>query len=582
MYGNRVIKAKNLEYQEIKMKTKKVNWNIIAIVILILYPLRHVNTGIDLMDAGYSLGNYQYMAVMNETWKLATYLANLIGFLFTKLPFGKYWIGMNIYTGLLTGIMAAVSFKYCSYRFQDKKLLLFIAEIVALSLCWAPAAILYQYMGYFCMSAAAIVLYEGIEKEQTKNYIIAGVILGLSVIARMPNITYMSMIVPVWFAFWLKKEGTFLQLVQKTGWCVAGYLIGLVPGLVWIGIRYGIKAYPDMIVSLFAMTDQATDYKPTSMITAMFDDYFRYSIWLLFFLLYLAVGLLFFHIIYKKMRHTVLIAAKSCYIAGFLVVLRICYGRGMFGFDYQSHFSYYKWITVYLLATIFLCIYLLFARKELVQKRIWACFLLVMIFVTPLGSNNQLYPIINNLFLVAPVSVWLWADTLKPAMMKFPVKAMVYFIGICMTIQSLLFAFCFIFHDEADTQRVKVDIPGSTSTTGMYTTVDKAQDLQELGGYLEQNSLLDSRVILFGNIPAVSYIFDLEPAIYTTWIDLPSNSQKRLEEELKSLSPENVIVIMGKEIQTGEKQALIENWMETYHYECAFRNDSFYIYKQGR
>lgn len=64
----------------------------IPVLILLLYPLRKVNTGIDLMDGGYSLGNYRFFETMNQTWKLATYLANVLGVLLTKLPFGDTWI----------------------------------------------------------------------------------------------------------------------------------------------------------------------------------------------------------------------------------------------------------------------------------------------------------------------------------------------------------------------------------------------------------------------------------------------------------------------------------------------------------
>ena len=51
----------------------------IPVLILLLYPLRKVNTGIDLMDGGYSLGNYRFFTTMNQLWKLATYLANEVG-----------------------------------------------------------------------------------------------------------------------------------------------------------------------------------------------------------------------------------------------------------------------------------------------------------------------------------------------------------------------------------------------------------------------------------------------------------------------------------------------------------------------
>ena len=41
---------------------------------------------------------------------------------------------------------------------------------------------------------------------------------------------------------------------------------GLLVPLGVIVFKYGVQAYPEMIASLFGMTDTATDYKPTSMI----------------------------------------------------------------------------------------------------------------------------------------------------------------------------------------------------------------------------------------------------------------------------------------------------------------------------
>ena len=75
----------------------------LPVLILLLYPLRKVNTGIDLMDAGYALGNYRFFETMNQVWKLATYLANITGVILSKLPYGDTWLGMNVYTALLVG-----------------------------------------------------------------------------------------------------------------------------------------------------------------------------------------------------------------------------------------------------------------------------------------------------------------------------------------------------------------------------------------------------------------------------------------------------------------------------------------------
>lgn len=93
---------------DMNMKQNKIygflqKW--IPVLILLLYPLRKVNTGIDLMDGGYSLGNYRFFTTMNQVWKLATYLANVLGAALSRLPFGNTWIGMNVYTHFLQALL---------------------------------------------------------------------------------------------------------------------------------------------------------------------------------------------------------------------------------------------------------------------------------------------------------------------------------------------------------------------------------------------------------------------------------------------------------------------------------------------
>ncbi len=86
------------------------------------------------------------------------------------------------------------------------------------------------------------------------------------------------------------------------------------------------------------------------------------------------------------------------------MILRFCYGRGMFGFDYTGYFSMYKWVTVYLLIVIILCIYCLVDSKISQQQKLVVLFMLSIIFIIRLDINNGLYPIISNLFIMAPVS----------------------------------------------------------------------------------------------------------------------------------------------------------------------------------
>ena len=102
--------------------------------ILVLYPFLHVNVGVDITDTGFSLGSFLFEPQMGEEWVLfATYLANLIGTLLTKLPIGTTMLGMNVYTTAFVSLSAVIA-----YLFLSKKIPAWIASVgifLAESLC---------------------------------------------------------------------------------------------------------------------------------------------------------------------------------------------------------------------------------------------------------------------------------------------------------------------------------------------------------------------------------------------------------------------------------------------------------------
>ncbi len=598
----------------IELIRQKCSMTILPALILLVYPLRHATVGLDLMDAGYALGNYHFFDSLNQTWKLATYLANVTGVLLSELPFGDTWIGMNVYCGLLIGAVAAGVYLFLWKEYGQKRklfsILLFVSELTALSLCWAPAVILYHYLGYLLMTVAVIVLFQAMRKERKKYFVIAGVILGICVTVRMPNITYMAFILPVWLdCFWnrgaagqeTKKNAWLGRLAAHTLYCISGYLTALLVPLAVISARYGMTAYPQMISSLFGMTDHATDYRPTSMITAMFEDYIQYSVWLLLFAGYMAAGLLFFNLLDRfvktAQKNKITNAFKVLYTLGLLVVLRFCYGRGMFDFAYNDNFSMYKWVTVYLLIVIALCIWLLWNKDAGREFRLWAVFLLVIIFVTPLGSNNGLYPIINNLFLVAPVSLWMiesvFRKSCKLGLKSYAFRVTLGFILVCTAVQSVLFGIRFVFHDKGvQENNSRIALQCGSAGAGLATTADKEEALRELDEYLCQNDLNKKQVILYGNIPSIAYLFDMEPAIFTTWADLDSNGIDLLEADLNNLSGETApdalpVIILGRSSveslteangHTYQKLMLIMDFAEGNGYRQCFRNEAYTVF----
>lgn len=558
---------------------------------LFLYTLRNCFWGLDLMDTGYALGNYRYFDTLNQTWKLATYLSNVVGRGLSLLPLGDTWVGMNLYTSALIGAAALYIYQWLQKRYPEKEHMIFIGEILALSLCWAPSTILYHYLGYLIISIVPLLLMDAIEKNSFKKYVFCGVLLGIALFVRMPNITYVALIFPTVYGIYLVNKGKAdcaKQILRGFLACVIGYFVSVAAIYLLICVKYGWNAYPDMIQSLFGMTKQATDYKPTSMLTNIFGTYMMYLPWLLILSAYLLAGYLFFRYAPKKLEKL----GKAGYILGSAVLLRFLYGRGFFGIQYNDFFSVYKWCVVYITIVIIYSIYMMVKRSSSPMQKMAGAFLIILIFVIPLGGNNGVYSVINSMFLILPLSlIGISKDMDKSR--SFAHKYLCYWYILCMTIQVLLFGNSFVFHDfEASdwkakyTECTEASITGSKTTTGLWTTKEKAEQLDELGKYLSEQELLHKSILTYDNLPSLAYIFDMEPAIFTTWPDLDSNTIERIEEDLNSLKETPVIITskeVGKELLMEQnisagKVRLLYDYISKHHYHCSFFNDSFYVF----
>lgn len=621
---------------ELYRKYRNFIENICFPVLLLVYPLLKVNQGLDVADTTYSLANFQYFGQMQGTWMVATFLANAVGSLLVQLPFGGTMMGMNFYTSLVQSATALMV--YLGLKKRIPALLLFVGEMMALGLCWCPSTVLYNYLTYLLMSAGMLLIYKGFMVSQNKAdwdfegsalcvsgskdqcykkqryyFLAAGACLGLNVAVRMPNVVQATFILAVWYGIIvINKESTrktsnttaadgqttipWEQFARTTVWCLAGYVLGFGIPLAVICIRYGFSAYPDMVATIFAMTEQATDYKPTSMLTGMFGDYIKGLYWLVFAgICAAAVGLALFarrrlcgaadnaglrsprregHSVrtgqqaddsFKGWNAYKITGAiiKITYVSLLLLLLRFYWGRGMFTFHYYEYDyrSIYYPTVLFLLVTVYVCVYCLLAKRIGREQKIFAALLLVQIFVTPLGSNNKLFPIINNLFLALPFTLWvvygLWdhketdnvgADTVqenRPVEQKN--RADVHgdrkvlwaipftLLTIFLLVQSVGFHAIFVFQDGiwGEARDTRVELPEKAA--GVYTNRENAALMKELAFFVEEEGLAGRETITYGKLPGLHYFLDVPPALSTIWPDLESYRMTEYKRDLAAL-----------------------------------------------
>lgn len=563
-------------------------------VILVLFALIKVNKGINLADTTYSLGNYRFFwdnAVSQGTglpglglqgtlpgdvgseaigvgaWFLLTFVANLVGFVLTFLPGGGTMLGMKIYTSLIVGGMGLFAYRF--FKTKMPAWLAFLAEMVALGMCWAPSVVLYHYLTYAFLLVGAVFLYRGLAREKNRYLFIAGVVLGVNALVKFPNNGLeVLLIIPLIMYEKLKKHEP-KELGRKILICVGGYVAGFAVFMTLMSCLYGWDSFANLINGVMGISNSASDYTFGEMLRSIISAYGHGLRWGIYIVICTLMGVPFFLLYegkYMKLRKVV-----YCLCIAFLFFVL---GRwGMFNFKYYQKESALIWGTIFLLISIVVDVWMIFTTHLSDDWRILGCISLIIILITPLGSNNYIWPVLNNLFFIAPITAWIiykfvrWGRTYLDVTKKVPLfapKAMLMGCLLAFTIQALGVGIAYVFADGEDGQSVTASVSDNHILTGMRTTPATARSLSELSAYMNSNYVAlgdenaetgevkealagaekngiggianDKRkLILYGNIPGLSYILDRPCAISTSWPDLDSYPVEDMTREFEAL-----------------------------------------------
>lgn len=559
-------------------------------VVLLLYPFFGITKGLDIVDTTYNLGNYEFMGNVDPMWLFSTFLSNLFGNIIMKFPGAGTILGFSVYCTFIISAMALASY-YVLQKWMPGWMI-FIGEIIAESLCWAPRVILYHYLPYLLVTVGTLLLILGVFSRGKQGILLfeAGVCLGLNVLMRFPAILDCVLILVLWFNSFIAKD-KFADVAKKTGICIGGYAAGFGVPLFLISLRYGFNAYPDAIGKLFAMTGEATDYSSGGMIADILEAYTHTLGNMLIMIPCLAAGTVMFLVAKEKY----ILLKKILYIAGLLLLAVYYVKKDVFSRNYYYYESMFQAAMMFLIITVILTI--LGASGFLkggVEERTISFAALMLILILPIGSNNRTMPLVNCLFLVAPIGLWI----IRRFLLKFvdnerifALQAMVTGVIVVLLVQGAIFhaRFSFADHNEA-TPELKLDtkVADIKKANGLVTTKANYNTLNELKNCLESNGLTQGKVLTFGNVPGISYLFDIEPAIDTTWPDLDSYSTVRFASALEKLdlsdNPNPTVVIgklddiMSANPNVTEKNNMLLDYIKKHDYNIIFESDRFTVY----
>lgn len=473
----------------------------------------------------------------------------------------------------------------------------------------------------------------------------------------------------IWLEEKNEKEKFWPRVLRHTGYCLAGFLAALLLLYTYIHIRYGFGNYIDGITRLFGMTDKATDYKPTAMIMGVVGTYVEHLYWVARIGVIILGGMLAFAVsrLVKKFSQkgrilwSVVVLLGTCGLYAYKFVNGHFQGEGavffrflvqvdglillltlliaalgwveklpemlwpmaagaMIAWLYANHFASMLFFSydsmlrpgvLFLMLTMFIALIRIFHKNSNREEKLLSGMLILIIILTSLGSNNKVFPSLNNLFLAAPYTLWqVWRFVREVKERKlegkigkkafptvvlspYPAKCiLVAFLAMCF-FQFGMFGAKFAFAESTGVQDISATVENNPVLKGVKMSPDKAKWLGEISEYVNENNLQGSEVILYGYVPSLSYYLQM-PSAFNPWSDLLSYSVEAMEQDMALLSGQitqkgkekPVIIVENK--YSGENEAVLledEKWqmivkfMEEFSYEEAFRNEKFTLYR---
>ena len=575
--------------------------DIIFTVVLICFSLMHVTKGLTVTDTGYNYGNFMFFAGLDDMWKFSTYLANVTGAFFARLPFGETVLGLNIYTGLVKTLIAVLSYYLCVCVCKMRKVFVFLGAMIALGFSWCPTALLYNYMTYLFFNLAIILIFCAFKTEKNRYLVFAGVCLGLNFMVRIPNVAETALILGVWYGVFLNK-GKIKDFIYATLYALLGYVLSVGSVILYISIRYGFSAYVNGIKELFAMTENATSYSAVSMVKDSILAYLTYWKWFACLIVIILMGMVMFGVMKKRftiIKTAMLVGIMACYAV-------LTYIKGYYTLNYRDYSSMLFWGILFLMVALGMCAYIVLFSKKENEMKVLAFMAAIVILITPLGSNNSLYSPINNLYVVAPFVCSIIGDLLygeKRVMIKgkfefstLPTAIVLGCVVCVVLIQSVLFGANFVFRDGTNGQPREYEVSNSEILAGVKTTKENALNLQGLNDYLQAKEMENTDVLLYGDVPALAFYFSLKPVLSSTWPDLESFSYEKFSEEMDLLFEKSKLPMVIMNVATmeslGEVEVLengntnrekkiikLRQFLENNQYKESYSNEAFVVYE---
>jgi hypothetical protein len=562
------------------------------ISMIMIYPILLIFQGMDITDTGFYLTSYQqiFTAPKNLRYEFLYWLSDVIGGIWLKLFGDLGYIGIRLAWVLIIWIILFCYYKVL-YKYISKEILLTGFFVMLIFTSNNLHTLDYNILTTLFYALGSISLFYGIIKDKKFLIFLGGFVLGASLFLRLPNILGLTLMIAILYYGFLKKTA-FRSQVRQCLYFVIGYLMSIALILVLMKLIGHLNYYLD---SLKFITQIGESSKSThgigNLILLLLNNYFsvaKYTI--LYGSIIIGASLLIIPFLNKCKF------SRYAYIFVFLLSL-ILWSR-WYSFDSYRDCIY----AMNGFMDIVLVFYIFNIFKMGNEFRLIALFGLLILTLTPLGSDNGIYNSIFGMWISGVILIWtiFRLDTLiniKNTSLKNNLNNLSRLVCIVFVAFCLIQGYRYTYRDSVNRLSMKYTI-NNKYLKCTVTTKDRAKVMNELLNQTKKYVKKNENLLAYSDIQLIYYLTETKPYLYTSFVRAYNDDKfvttlQEAENENRELPTIIIQTIDTKDrnwpqldnklfvtnMKASIRYKTIKSFMNKHDYKLKWSNSCFQIWK---
>jgi hypothetical protein len=449
----------------------------------------------------------------------------------------------------------------------------------------------YNILTTLFYALGSISLFYGIIKDKSYLIFSGGFVLGASIFLRLPNIVGIALMIAIPYYGFLKKTA-FRSQVRQCLYFVIGYLMSIAFILVLMKLIGHLNYYLD---SLKFITQIGESSKAThgigNLILLLLNNYFNVTKFaVLYGIIMIGASLLMIPFL-NKYRFS-----RYAYIFVFLFSL-VLWSR------YYSFHSYRNCIYAmngFMDIVLFFYIFNIFKIGN--EFRLIALFGLLILALTPLGSDNGIYNSIFGMWISGVILIWTMfrLDTfinIKNSPLKNNLNHLSRLVCIVFVAFCLVQGYRYTYRDSVNRLSMKYTV-NNKYLKCIVTTKDRAKVMNELLKQTQKYVKKNENLLAYSDIQLIYYLTETKPYLYTSF-QRAYNDDKFIatlhEAENENKVLPTIIIqtvdtknrnwprldhkLFVKNMKESTRYKAIKGFMDKHNYKLKWSNICFQIWK---